>query len=68
MLDHSIFELFYDDYERGNSFLHSHTYSANPLALSAALATIHTMREEHTIQGVNRLERHYLSTSIKSPL
>jgi adenosylmethionine---8-amino-7-oxononanoate aminotransferase len=49
MIDNSIFELFYDDYRKGNSFLHSNTYSCNPLAVSAALATIKTMQNEHII-------------------
>lgn len=49
LIDHSIFELFYDDYENGNSFLHSHTHSGNALAISAALATINVMEAE----GIN---------------
>ncbi|KTD60955.1 adenosylmethionine--8-amino-7-oxononanoate transaminase [Legionella shakespearei] len=49
MIDNSIFALFYDDYRKGNSFLHSNTYSCNPLAVSAALATIKTMQKEHII-------------------
>jgi adenosylmethionine-8-amino-7-oxononanoate aminotransferase len=55
MIDHSLFELFYDDYEAGNSFLHSHTYSGNALAVSAALATIHTMQHEETISYAEHL-------------
>ena len=49
LIDHDIYKLFYDDASSGKSFLHSHTYSGNPLAVSAALATIHTMRTE----GIN---------------
>lgn len=55
MLDNSIFNLFYDDYHKGNSFLHSHTYSGNPLAISAALATIKTIREEQIIDKARQL-------------
>ena len=51
MIDNAIFDLFYGDYQKGNSFLHSHTYSGNPLAVSAALATIKTMHEEHIINS-----------------
>lgn len=47
LLDHEIYKLFYADYGQGKSFLHSHTFSGNPLAVSAALATIKTM------QGLN---------------
>lgn len=46
LIDDSIYQLFYSDYEEGKSFLHSHTYSGNPLAVSAALATIHAMQNE----------------------
>lgn len=55
MIDHDIFDLFYNDYETGNSFLHSHTYSGNPLAVSAALATIQTMQQEETIARAHQL-------------
>lgn len=56
MIDHDIFNLFYSDYQTGPSFLHSHTYSGNPLAISAALATIRTMQEEHTVANAAHLE------------
>lgn len=55
LIDHDIFQLFYDDYERGNSFLHSHTHSGNALAISAALATINTMEAEGTNQQATEL-------------
>jgi adenosylmethionine-8-amino-7-oxononanoate aminotransferase len=44
LVDHAIYDLFYSDYAEGKSFLHSHTFSANPLAVSAALATLKTMQ------------------------
>lgn len=50
LIDHAIYKLFYHDFDQGKSFLHSHTYSGNPLAVAAALATIRTMREE----GINQ--------------
>ncbi len=50
MIDSSIYDLFYDDYKSGKSFLHSHTYSGNPLAVSAALATIKTIYNEDIIK------------------
>ncbi|WP_028387686.1 adenosylmethionine--8-amino-7-oxononanoate transaminase [Legionella fairfieldensis] len=49
LIDKAIYELFYDDYDKGKSFLHSHTYSGNALAVSAALATLKIMESE----GVN---------------
>lgn len=56
MIDHELFQLFYNDYETGKSFLHSNTYSGNPLAISAALATIQTMQDEQTLTHVQHLE------------
>lgn len=61
MIDHDIFNLFYSDYQTGPSFLHSHTYSGNPLAISAALATIRTMQEEHTLANAAHLEELMMS-------
>lgn len=55
LIDNSIYELFYDDYEKGKSFLHSHTYSGNALALSAALATIKIMEEEKINEQAQQL-------------
>lgn len=41
-----IYDLFYDDYSSGKSFLHSHTYSGNALAASIALEVLQVMEEE----------------------
>ncbi|MBA2656084.1 MAG: adenosylmethionine--8-amino-7-oxononanoate transaminase [Tatlockia sp.] len=55
LIDNSIYELFYDDYDQGKSFLHSHTYSGNALAVSAALATIKVMEKENINQKATQL-------------
>lgn len=55
LIDHSIYELFYTDYSIERSFLHSHTYSGNALAASAALATLQTMEQENIYQQANLL-------------
>lgn len=55
LIDHLIYELFYDDYDRGKSFLHSHTYSGNSLAVSAALATLKVMKDETIIPKAQEL-------------
>lgn len=55
LIDNAIYELFYDDYENGRSFLHSHTYSGHALGVSAALATITTMADQHINDQANRL-------------
>lgn len=57
LVDHALYDLFYDDFKSGNSFLHSHTYSGNALAISAALATIKTIESENLLKQVPFLEQ-----------
>jgi len=51
-----IFNLFYDDYEQGKSFLHSHTHSGNALAASVALACLNIMDDDNIYQRVRQME------------
>lgn len=44
-----IYKAFYDDYNTGRAFMHSHTYSGNPLACSAALAVLDILEKENII-------------------
>ena len=55
MIDSNVFDVFYADYKEGTSFLHSHTYSGNPLAVCAALATIKTIKKEELLPQAARL-------------
>ncbi len=41
-----IYDAFYADYLEGKAFMHSHTYSGNPLGCSAALAVLGLFAEE----------------------
>lgn len=41
-----VYDAFYADYREGKAFLHSHTYSGNPLGCAAALAVQKVLREE----------------------
>ena len=41
-----VYDAFYDDYEKLTAFLHSHSYTGNPLACRAALATLDLFRDE----------------------
>lgn len=41
-----IYQAFYDDYERQSAFLHSHSYTGNPLACAAARETLRIFAEE----------------------
>lgn len=56
MISHEIYDLFYDDYDKGKSFLHSHTYSGHALGAAAALATIQTFKQEGILEHVKALE------------
>ncbi len=52
-----IFEAFLGDPTEGRTFYHGHTYTGNPLAAAAALATIELMKSEDFlthIKGMNR--------------
>lgn len=64
LIDNPIFELFYQDYNHGNNFLHSHTHSGNALAVSAALATLKAMQQEginERAQALGQCMQHYFS-------
>jgi adenosylmethionine---8-amino-7-oxononanoate aminotransferase len=46
----AIYDAFYDEYTRLNAFLHSHSYTGNPLACAAANATLAIFREEPVLE------------------
>jgi adenosylmethionine-8-amino-7-oxononanoate aminotransferase len=50
-----VYAAFYDEYVRLNAFLHSHSYAGNPLACTAALASLDLFREEHVLERVGGL-------------
>jgi len=50
----SIYEAFYDD-EVARGFLHSHSYTGNPLACTAALATLDLFKNEDVLAS-NRVK------------
>jgi adenosylmethionine---8-amino-7-oxononanoate aminotransferase len=45
-----VYRAFYDDYVKLNAFLHSHSFTGNPLACTAALASLAIFREERTLE------------------
>jgi adenosylmethionine-8-amino-7-oxononanoate aminotransferase len=45
----TVYQAFYDDYVKLTAFLHSHSYTGNPIACAAALATLAIFREEDVI-------------------
>ncbi len=62
-----IYNAFYDDYNKGKAFMHSHTYSGNPLGCSAALAVQKILREEAILEKA-KLRADYLNNKLKDAL
>lgn len=51
----NIYDLFYDDYATGKSFLHSHTHSGNALAVAVALEVLNVYESENILEKANAL-------------
>jgi adenosylmethionine-8-amino-7-oxononanoate aminotransferase len=43
--------------DRGHTFFHGHSYTANPLACAVAIASLELFRENHVLERVGRLEQ-----------
>ncbi|MEJ2686684.1 MAG: adenosylmethionine--8-amino-7-oxononanoate transaminase [Gammaproteobacteria bacterium] len=50
-----IYQAFYDEYENLTAFLHSHSYTGNPLGCRAALATLDIFEQDPVIEQNRRL-------------
>jgi adenosylmethionine-8-amino-7-oxononanoate aminotransferase len=57
MTTNDIYGSFYDEYVKLNAFLHSHSYTGNPLACAAANATLAIFREEPVLERNRELAR-----------
>jgi adenosylmethionine-8-amino-7-oxononanoate aminotransferase len=53
-----VYAAFYDEYVKLNAFLHSHSFTGNPLACTAALATLDIFRTDHVIERNLALAAH----------
>ena len=53
-----VYQAFYDEYNSGKAFLHSHSYTGNPLACRTALATLDIFRDEPVIERNQQLAAH----------
>jgi len=58
MTTDGIYESFYDEYIKLNAFLHSHSYTGNPLACAAANATLAIFREQPVLERNQVLAAH----------
>jgi adenosylmethionine-8-amino-7-oxononanoate aminotransferase len=52
-----IYRAFYDEYENLTAFLHSHSYTGNPLACAAALATLDLFENDNVIANNQQKSR-----------
>jgi adenosylmethionine-8-amino-7-oxononanoate aminotransferase len=57
LIQDKIYQLFYDDYSRGKSFLHSHTHSGNSLAAAVALACLNTLEQENIYSKIQETQK-----------
>jgi adenosylmethionine---8-amino-7-oxononanoate aminotransferase len=60
----AIFQAFYAPHGALKAFLHSHSFTANPLACAAALATVRALHQENTLQA-NLARIAHLTKSLK---
>ncbi|WP_196593731.1 adenosylmethionine--8-amino-7-oxononanoate transaminase [Pectinatus sottacetonis] len=58
-----IYDAFYADYNEGRAFMHSHTYSGNPLGCSAALAVQKILQEDKVLERAQGTAK-YLNTKL----
>lgn len=62
-----IYQAFYADYNEGKAFMHSHTYSGNPLGCSAGLAVQKILREDSILEHA-ALRADYLTDKLNNAL
>ncbi len=53
----AVYEAFYDDYGKLRAFMHSHSYSGNPLGCRAALATLDIFTDDDVLERNRALAR-----------
>ena len=58
MTTEPIYAAFYDEYLKLNAFLHSHSFTGNPLACAAARASLAIFREDGTLERNRTLAAH----------
>jgi adenosylmethionine-8-amino-7-oxononanoate aminotransferase len=64
MTTDDVYNAFYCDYNEYKAFLHSHSYTGNPLACAAALATLDIF-EQNDILGENEKKRQYIESKLE---
>ena len=64
MTTNDVYQAFYCDYNEYKAFLHSHSYTGNPLACAAALATLDIF-EENDVLGENAKKSAYIMSGLE---
>jgi adenosylmethionine-8-amino-7-oxononanoate aminotransferase len=59
----AVYDAFYAEYHEQRAFLHSHSYTGNPLACAAALATLKVFTEEPVLARNLALAQHMASAA-----
>ena len=54
----AVYQAFYAEYSAGKAFLHSHSYTGNPLACRVALETLAIFRDEPVLERNRQLAAH----------
>lgn len=67
LMGDKIYNAFYDEYNTMKAFLHSHSYSGNPLGCSVALETLNIFEDENIVEA-NKKKSMYLRRKVESIL
>ena len=59
----TVYQAFYADYSAQKAFLHSHSYTGNPLACAAANATLDIFRDDDVLNRNRQLAAHMAKTT-----
>jgi adenosylmethionine-8-amino-7-oxononanoate aminotransferase len=65
LTSNDVYSAFYCDYNEYKAFLHSHSYTGNPLACSAALATL-AIFEQEDVLSVNHEKSLYIKEKLQA--
>ena len=60
-----IYSAFYCDYNEHKAFLHSHSYTGNPIACAAALATLEIFETDHVLES-NQVKSQRIARNLQS--
>lgn len=67
LMSDKIYDAFYDEYAAMKAFLHSHSYSGNPLGCAVAVETLRIFEEENTLEK-NRAKSKLIKTKVEAIL